>query len=229
MTIAHRGGATDIGSATSWTPTEDAASAENDFMLLVAFVATTDGVFTDPADFTELDQFTETGGSPDSRVYIGYKRRGATAGSGYNITYSGTAANGGSMLVSYSGVHLTAAFDVTYAKASHYDASLNDENAAAAAITTVNDNAMVVLLQMMNSNAVTAFGPPTSFNQRTAVGGASSNFYSCDQLKATAGLVTPGAYGHTGNATQDQRQFTIALQEAVTATSKLAIFRRLRG
>jgi len=214
MAIVFRDGNIDGGNKTSFTPTEDAGAAENDFMLMYGFLASTDGTWTFPADFTQIDQFSETAGAADARVFIGRKVRGATAGNGYNMTYSGTAGNGSVCLISYRG---SQALDLTYVKASHYDNTIDSMNAAAKAITTVTNNAMVVLCQMISNTAITTFGAPSSYSQRKAASGINRNIYACDRIIATADTETPGAYTHTGDDTQDQRQFTIALRESVAA------------
>lgn len=198
----------------SKTPTEDGSSAENDFMILWAHINKTDGVWTDPTDFTELDQLTETLGVPDARVYIGWKKRASGAGDGYQMDFSGSTGNGNVGLISYSGVDGSTPFDVTYSNGSHYAAANNDMNAAAAAITTVSDDSMVVLLYTANGVALTGFSPPSGYGQRSAAPGSSANMYVSDNVVESFGPETPGLYGHTGTDDQDPRQFTVALREA---------------
>ena len=227
MTISFVGSAIDASSP--FTPAEAGSPASGDFMLLFGTIATVDGTWTVPGDFTVIDQFAETAGAGDMHVFIAYKIRGADAGSGYNCSYSGTAGNTRVLLAAYRGDAGTLALDVTYVKATHYDATLNNANAAAKAIDTATNGAMVILAQMISSNALTGFGPPSGYTQRDAAAAANASIYLCDKIVATAGTETPGVYTHTAaEGTQDQRQFTIAISETSSAASKLAVLKRIR-
>ena len=229
MAIAYRG--SNVATAgPPFVPTEDGASATGDFMVAFGNLNTVDGVWTLPADFTQIDQISATAGAPDSRVFLAYKVRGADAGSGYSFGYSGTDASAFVALFSFSGTNL--GLDVTYAQGTHYHeytSATNNLNVAAAAITTNTDGAVVILCEALNSGAPITPGGPTGYTQRAASGGT-SNGYVYSKAITSAGTETPGVFTHsTEDVTGDQRTFTIAIAElAAAATSKLAVLKRIR-
>ena len=227
MAIGFRASSTDTGASGTLTPTEPTGSNEDDIILAHVAIASVDGSWTAPADFTQLDTNIATGG-PDTHHWVGYKVRGATAGNGYTFTYTGTAASGAAQLVGYSGGKITEPLDVTYSNALHFNESaLSTGNEAAQPITTVTDNAMVVLLFMSNES-ITTFGPPTDYNQRSAAT-ATLSPYACDKLTTTAGTQTPGVFTHTVT-TQENRTYVVAIRDsaATIAASKLAVLKRNR-
>ena len=226
MTISFIDATSVSGSGTSATPTEPTGAAENDILILCCGINTTDGVWTDPADFTEIDQLTATAGAPDQRIYLGYKKRGSDAGNGYAMSYGGTSSNYNCVLTCHRGQDLVTPFDVTYVQGTHHNAASNAMNTAAAAITTANDNAWVLLYYIATNPGLTGFGAPSGFGTREAKS-ATVNAYMCDIAKASAGLLTPGVYTHSGDDAQDPRNFTLALRVA-TASSKLAVLKRNR-
>jgi len=234
MTISYVGG--DItGTGPPFVPVEDGSPGEGDFMLAYGFIGSIDGNWTVPADFTMIDEFSETVGAPDHQVFIAYKVRGADAGSGYSFAYDGTDSTAKVCLVAYTTDGSDdLALDVTYVKGSHYHgytSSSDDFNAAAPAITTETNGAAVILAYMSGSSQLDGFGPPSGYNQHKAAGGT-TNIYECSDIIATAGLETPGDFTHTeaSPADQDQRTFTIAISEqSAASTSKLTVFRRIRG
>ena len=210
MAVAFRD-ATNTATGPPFVPSEPASAAEGDFILAYGNINSIDGVWTLPADFTQIDQFSETTGI-DSRNFIAYKVRGSDAGSGYSFGYDGTDANCRVVLAAYSGTGL--GLDVTYSKVSHYNTTNNDFNAAAKAITTNTDGAMVILAYCATASALDTFGPPSGYTQREAASGT-TNVYVCDDTQVTAGTMTPGAFTHTDAiGDQDQRTFTIAISES---------------
>ncbi len=134
MTISYVGGNI-TNSGPPFVPVEDGSPGEGDFMLCYGIILSSDGVWSLPADWTQIDQFTETLGAPDSRNFIAYKIRGADSGSGYSFGYDGTDANAQVCMVAYTtDGALDLGLDVVYSKVSHYNATSNDYNAAASAI-----------------------------------------------------------------------------------------------
>ena len=221
MAITYVGGATDASfTSGNLVVAENGSPAENDIMLCLCNVIATDGVWTDPADWTQIDQFDTTTGSSAARMYIGYKVRGADAGSGYSFGWSGTEGNAGAMMITYRGGDTSTPFDVTYVKATHFVETSNARNTAAQPITTTTDGAMVVLMQHHSGEAIDTFGPPTNYQQRTAQAGTSINQYSCDRLITSASTETPGVFTHTDAVeTQDPRTFTLAIRESGAGAS----------
>jgi len=227
MAITFVDGSANTGTGTSVTPTEPSGAAQNDLIIMATCVNTIDGVWTDPADFTEIDQNTATLGAPDTRNYIGYKIRGADAGSGYAMSYSGTSGNYASLISCYRGVDTSQPIDTTYVNATHFTSASNNMNLAAKAIDTTTANAWVVLYYFSTNPALTGVGAPSGFTQRDA-GTGTVNAYTCDFADGAASTVTPGVFTHTGSDGQDPRIFTISLREIQAATSKLAVLKRNR-
>ena len=224
MTVAFRSGETEsVGPP--FVPDEPAGAAVGDFMLVYGIIKSIDGSWSLPADFISIDEFSETTGT-DSQVFIAYKIRGSDAGNGYSFGYSGTDENARVLLAAYSGSKL--GLDVVYSKSSHYSTTENARNTAAKPIVTNTANAIVALCYMAADSAIDTFGPPTNYNQQIAAAGLNANIYLCDDNIVNAGTETPGVFTHAdADETQDQRTFTIAIAEL--STSKLAVFRRIRG
>lgn len=215
-------------SAASVTPAEPTNCAENDFIL--AYFMWDDSpahsnTVTDPADFTEIDQADELTGS-DSHWYAGWKLRGSDAGSGYAFSV-GTADTAQGTLLCFRGKDTTTPLDVTWVRATHFKAGNNQPNGNAKAITTVSDNAMVVIVHMLTSNLSDgSAGPPTNYTTAftAELTTGSRGVDSAYRIITSASTETPGNWTHTDtNGTADSRNFTLALREA---TSTAAAVRR---
>jgi len=207
----------DAPSNTTRTPGEPAGTAQDDLVLAFCSILSTDGAWTDPADFTEITQQVASGGDA-AEFYVGYKVRGADAGSGYAFSYSGSANHISCTLQTFRGVDTSTPLDVTYVTGSHYDFNLNSGTAAAAAITTTTDNAAVVLLQWYSIGGSDTLVAPTNYTLVAGYSVAYKNHSVAFRLIASAGTETPGAWGHTGLAgTEDGSNFTIALKAAASA------------
>jgi hypothetical protein len=212
---------------TARTVTEPDGAAEDD--LLLGFCSrgndTNDGTWTDPADWTEITQKDDTTGSADRQMYVGYKVRGSSAGDTLTFSFGGTAAGISCVVMAFRGVDTSTPFDVTYVEATHYntfaDSGAND---AARAITTVTNNAWVVLLQAFTIE-IEAAGSPSGYTERFSVpadvtSSHSRHIYGATKEKATAGVETPGVWTHTetdGDA--DTSNFTLAHVQRVTDRS----------
>ena len=209
----------DTSGSTTLTPAEPTGAQQNDLIIAYGKWRDTGAAYTitDPADFTQIDQFYEAVGSADDVLYVGYKIRGADEGSGYQFSV-GTSDAGQFNLLCYRGVDTATPFDVTYVKASHYDAdgSPGVVNNAAQPITTVTDNAWVVLLYLNTQNhSSSTGGPPSGYTEDQSVdlNFAIDGAYACHKEASPAGLETPGVYTHTDtNDTDDPRLFTFALK-----------------
>lgn len=205
-------------SATSRTPTEPAGTAEDDYVVALASIATTpsDGTWTDPADFTEITQKVETLGNQDGHIYLGYKKRAATAGSGYAFSFGGTAGPIRVSLLTLRGCHLTEFLDISYVDGTHYTSGTNNPNGAANAITTVTNNAWVLICQQISQTITGPTGAPSGFtvaaDYLTSTG---RGHYMCTIPNATADEVIPGVFTHTDSVgTADSRVFTFGIRAA---------------
>ncbi len=203
------------GSDTSQTPAEPTGAAEDDIIIAVASISTEDGTWTDPADFTEID--TQVSGDSAHEIYVGYKVRGADAGSGYQFSYSGTAGNIRVTLYAFRGQDATP-FDVTYASGSHYEESVDDQTDGNPAITTATNGAVVVLLQAMRFSSGATAGAPSGYTGEFEGEGSGPQHFAAYRTVSSAGTETPGAWTHTGaNAGDDPLKFTLALRPAASA------------
>jgi len=211
MTIAFVDG-TITAAGPPFVPAEYAGAGEGDLILAWGHINSNDGVWTYPADFTEIDQFGETTGTPDTRMFYAYKIRGSDAGNGYSFGYDGTDLAAQVGIVGFSGDNLQ--FDVTYVKANHYIAANNTLNQAGQAITTIEDNAVVALLYSASGGAIDSIGPPSGYTQEKAAT-ATVNMYMCWKAIASAATETPGDFTHTdAGGLQDPRVTTIAISES---------------
>lgn len=203
------------GSATTRTPSEPTGTQEDDLVLAFCTKAETDGAWTDPADFTQIDdvQFLATG-----RSYLGYKVRGSTAGSGYAFSHSGASQQMNCSLATFRGVDTSTPLDVTYVRGSHYNEDL-DELIAPPAITTATNGAWVVVAYHEQSDTSFTAVAPTNYTIRVEqIGAAGTVQVVATREIASAGAETPGAWQHTSLATSASAlNFTIALKPAVIA------------
>jgi len=210
---------TDVnGSATSVTAPEYTGAAEDDLVLCHATIDSTDGVWTDPSDFTEIDQY-ETAASGE--VYIGYKIRGSTAGQALTFSYSGTAAAIRATCWGHTGVDTTTPFDVAYSQGSHQNSQTNDSGTTAAqAITTATADAMVVLIQFLQNDGSFTAGAPTNYTLQIDLQVNDRAHQIATRVISSAGLTTPTVWTHTDVASgADTSNVTLALKEAAAATN----------
>lgn len=206
---------TSNASQTTLTPSEPASVAQDDIIICLAAIHSAGGTWTDPADFTEIDQ-EDTAPTYQWTTYVGYKIRGSDAGSGYQFSVSSGAAQIAVSLVAFRGVDLTTPFDVTFVKGSHYVEHDNSVTGAGQPITTATNGAEVVLLQHW-SGSVAGFTllPPSGYTSRSEVLAASRTNFIVSKNVASAGTETPGVFTTTGSATiHDSSVYTLALRPA---------------
>ena len=211
----------DDAGETDLTPSEPTNTAENDLILAFVMWTDTSNTIVDPDDFTQIDNFTETVG-PDREVYAGRKIRGSTAGDGYTFSVA-TVATCQASLLTFRGIDTTTPLDVTYVKANHYTTLDNTPNLACKAITTANDNSLVVVVQIHTGALSDTDGsPPSGYAEvfEAALGQNNDGFYAATKLITSAATETPGVFTHTDtNNTSDPRNFTFALRLASANTS----------
>ncbi len=205
--------------ATSRTPSEPSGAADND--LIVAYGTAAQSVtWTDPADFTELNQKVTTAGSPTTTNYLGYKVRSGGAGSGYAFSHNGTSSNIAVQLLCFRGIDTTTPIDVTFVEASHYlQGTANTANMTPKAITTVTDNAWVVVIYATTQTISGAAGVSSGYAAADAdnLTAATSNrgIFCYHKEIASNGTESPGITTHTDvTGTADPRTYTIAIRPA---------------
>lgn len=209
-------------SATSLTCAEPAGAAQDDLILGVCKRGndTDDGDWVDPADWTQIDLQDETLGNPNTQYYLGRKVRGSGAGNALTFTFGGTASGMTCVITAWRDIDTSSPLDVTYSDGSHYNANNNAITTAAQPITTATDGAIVILLQGITQEVDSA-APPSGYTERAQVPDATVNnnrhLYVVSKVKTTAGVETPGAWGHVdSDADADGAQYTIALRPAAT-------------
>lgn len=210
--------------STSETPTEPTGAAEGDIIVCFGTHGATDGSWTDPADFTELDQVAS---AASADMYIGYKIRGADAGNGYTFSYSGTGDAMRVTCLAWTGD--APQLDVTYVRASHHNSQTNDAGATAApAITTNTNGAVAVIFQHIEADGAFTQGVPTGYTSRADHQVNDRVHQIVEKSIVTATTETPGAWNHTDvGATADSSNFTIAIGETPAGATD-ALYRRRR-
>lgn len=219
-TISHVGtNSVDAGSsATSVTLSEPAGTQEDDLILVIVKNDATGSVWTPPADFTELDEVT---GTSNQRFWIGYKVRGATQGNGYAFSHDfGAGTHTAGMMAVYRDGNTGTPLDVSYVQATHKTDSVDDLSYAPSAITTVTNNAWVVIMSGWSGGpgTVSWAGISGYTTDGTLEGGSGRNLNVVSKLVATAGTETPGSFGTTGDAGEDGTSFTLAIRPGTTST-----------
>lgn len=207
-------------SATSITPTEPTSTAENDVVIAFCSIHSEDSTWTDPSDFTQIDNQATAHAGIESHSYIGYKVRASDAGSGYQFDYTGgTADDIKCTLSSWRGVDASV-LDVTYVKASHYNETDQDAAATAAQpITTNTNNAWVILHQYTWENSHTG-GAPTNYTLNHESDSQNAVHHIASREITSAGTETPGGWNHTDvQAAADSYNYTLALQPASSNSS----------
>lgn len=242
MAISFIAASTEDGGAgsSSETPSEPSGTQEGDVVLCFATLTNNaqDAAWVDPADFTEITQKLNALGNPDILYYLGYKVRGATAGNGYQFSYTGTASAHTVSLVTLRGVDPNNVLDVNYVEGSHFVGTERSgsppANDAAPAITVVTPGAFVVVLSGYSQQISGDAGPPSGYTELLdALNGASSGRgqYIAGKTVASAGVETPGVYTHTDtNGTADIGNFTLAFRPFIESSGlSPALIRRLRS
>lgn len=215
------------GATTARTVTEPTGAAENDLIVCFASISIEDGVWTDPADFTELDNNAWGTGS-DDHTYLGYKVRGATAGNTLTFSYSGTADTVRATCLALRGIDTGTPIDTTYVTGSHYNENLDDSGVTAAqpVITTTN-GAWVMLFQFIGADGSFTQGVPSGYTARADHQGLDAVHQIVNKEVATATTETPGAWTHTSvTSVADTANYTLAIRPAAASSS--ALLRRRR-
>src|SRR5690606_8579721 len=181
--------------------------------------AVTDGTWS----ATGWEKLTEvralTGTSRDVAIF--YSFRGESAGN-LTFSYSGSAATARCSMQVFRGVDPDVPFDVTYVQADHYSDNNDGANVAHEPITTVTDGAWVVLVQVRSGDTATGSGAPSGYTMVMDYIGNNPEMNIAYKAMPSAGLETPGTWGHTGVDFAESANFTLALRPEPTAPEFLA-------
>lgn len=207
-------------SATSITLTDGNFGAAQDDLMVVLCSARDDAqtaVWTDPTDWTEIDQNFVAAGVPDFVTYVGYKVRGATAGQALTFSHDGAASIIMCQGIAIRGINTSVPIDVTYATANHFiEGTTNVANITCKAITTVTNNAWVLLFYGTSQTISGAAGAPTGYTiMRDDLTSQTQNrgLFSARKEVTAAGTETPGAMTHTDTTNSaDPYCYTIAVR-----------------
>ena len=211
-------------SATSLTLSDVGGVATND-MEIVQCGSPYDvaDIWTDPTDFTQIDQVEGNTGHEVSQ-YIGYRIRGGSP-QALTFSHSQAAAEISCSHTVWRGIDTGTQPDVVYAVGSHFVRGGADVlNPTPAAITTVTADATVLLMANVTEGISTSTDCPSGYTERhdnVAVGGTGFGSYTCSKATDTAGVETPGAYTHVDNGTgsdPESQMFTIAIRPSSGVT-----------
>lgn len=211
--ITDVGDTTSLGvGVTSRTPDEPAGILEGDFRL---GVCSTTGVTNGTWSATGWQKLTEvaatTGTARDVAIF--YSFRGSSAGN-LTFSYSGSSATARCSMQVFRGVDPDVPFDVTYVQDDHFSDNNNGANVAHEPITTVTDGAWVVLVQVRSGDTATGSAAPSGYAMIMDYIGNNPEMNIAYKAMPSAGLETPGAWGHTGAEFAESANFTLALRPA---------------
>lgn len=204
---------------TTSDPGDPAGCVEDDLVICTVSIGTQDGNFTTvPADMIALDaEMLSTSGN-STELGAWYKIRGATAGSGYNFGYSGSAATMRAACSCFHDPNGPPSFHVAFSEASHFNEAQDTPNLAAPAIAAVN-NGMVYIYQIMTDNDLTAIVQPSGYDLRLSETGTAGRQVSASTKAITVtGTETPGAPSHTSSTgNEDSRNMIFSIAPAAVA------------
>lgn len=224
MTITFVG--SDIGdesvSATAITLTQPTHQTD-DFGILIANLFGLETIDVTTTGWTELRYDIATQGV-DRNTAIWYKKY--TSSSEANPVMTVTTGTNNQRAISlhvFRGVDTTTPFDAT----EQFLDVLATANPTNTAITTVTNNACLILFQHLSGNALTAIGLPTTPSglvqgefQLAGTWRYHSVAYKLDV--GTAGTITPSAWTNTVSSdTYESSCYTIALRPAATTSNRL--------
>ena len=196
--------------ATSLTVSIPAGTIDGKGMYAFCYCDATDGaVLWSAIGWDEIEQYTEVG-ARDKSIAL-FKRTALSEGATQLFSHNGGATQCSASISSYDETE----FDVVYSRALHYlyDAS---EPPTCPDITTVTDGARVVVFGCSTHNTITAAGAPVGYSLRSSVVGQQDRQqFVADVVKTTAGLESPGDWGHTYSATTaSSSSIVIAIKES---------------
>lgn len=229
MAISFRAKFGDVNtSANNIVLTKPTGTVENDILLAICSASIdATGNWVDPSGWVEIDEVAELVGR-DRRLYVGYKIATGSEPSDYTFQAGVTTAVAG-LIITLTGQDLSTPFDEEYANGSHYQATENEENAAAQDVITETNNAWVVLFQHVTHDDLTAQDPPSGYTELAATGIGLSNrqLYIC-RKEVSIGTEDPGVFTHAenGTGTNESSSFTLAIKPASSGINSGVLRRR---
>lgn len=176
------------------------AVVDGDLLIMMAYRAVGTGVFNAPAGWTEITAIKESRTSSDAFMTFTAYRVASAEPTSYSLTHTETESRGQSaVIVAYENID-AAIFDVTPVDA-HAVQEQNNNTPIVPSITTVTDGAILLALQWISSEEITAVAPPTDFTLRVNHTPFNDrNILIADKVQTVAGAVSPGAWLHTTSA-----------------------------
>lgn len=217
MAITYVSSSTErFAASTEVSPAEPASVQEDDVFLALVVINDDSGSFTAPSGWTAIDTQTESINS--QHWWLGYIVRGASTPA-LSWTYSGVSDDIRCVISAWRGVDTANVLDVTWALGSHYGTTIDSAVSTNPAITTNNDDAVVVLYDQTDFQASGTPGAPTNYTLDNTGHGSQPQINMAHREITSAGLETPGAWTHTGYSVgADHRNWTVALREEVAAS-----------
>ncbi len=211
--------------------TPHASTSEGDLVLLVV-AASVEGSTT-PATATGYTQWAyddHQSGAPDRQLTVLYKEAGASEGT---ITVNSPSDDFSAVAVTLSGVDDTTPIDVTFSDTSHVTQVNDNPNPTPASITTVTDDAWVLVVTGMNFDFLSATSHSSGYTALAECyefAAFQSNVLLVTAMElATAGSESPGGTSHTTtNGGEDTQVFTLAARPAAEGGGSGSPLRRRR-
>jgi len=208
-------------SVTSCSPSIPAGAQSGDLMLVFgnSSINNVQDIWDDDGGggngWTQLDyQLGVSGVDRESAIY--YKMHDGSE-SNPTFTLGITSRNISCGMSVYRGVDQNSPFDVTYSSGSHYSQGSNNPVPDQPDITTVTDEAMVVIFMGAGGSGITTGGAPDGYTltQSLVPGATYSNrqIFAALKVVSTAGVETIGVWTHaTTSSGPETQQFTLALR-----------------
>lgn len=208
-----------VASGTSITIDKPAGTVEGDVLTALIYLDEQPGagVITPPSvDWDPAADFTSA--LNRQRHVVAFTMvAGASEPADYTFDSDGPAAQWGGVILRGQDINASTILDVTFVGGSH---ALDDaiEPFTAPDITTVTDNAMVILFQAVSHDGMTAGGAPADFTLLVEqVGVQDGQILVAYMEKETAGLVSPGDWTSTfANTDGSATTIALALRAALT-------------
>ena len=214
-TIASDGG---MNSSNPLVCPAPAGIQDGDILLAIAVYSIGGGNISAPPGWTQVDT-----NNTNQASGIFYKVASGESGT-YDFTTSLSSLRDGSVVMGLFRDVDGGVLDVTYVNPTHFNATVSDASPLPDPITTLTDNALVVLLAVSVTAATGSATPPASYTQAAEVSHGTAFMSVMDYtLVATAGVETPADQVLPGidvnySATH---QYTIALKKNTAIGSVL--------
>lgn len=228
--------AASVAVSSAVTVAKPSGVVDDDFMVAFGFYDNApdnvdDPMIVPPAGWTVYDAISETTLSSRGRFGGIWTRKASSEGSDYAFVNDGSQTEEmGIIIVAYSGVDTTTAIDVT-PTGSHFQFQDNDFTPTSPAITTITNDALIIIASGITGSTADAMVAPSGYTKRVEEFNTVNNVNMtiADKVKSTFGPDTPAAWAFTnGAATDDAYSVTIVLRPVVVSGINKAIIRRRR-